>query len=194
MPGDRPAMSPDPDTDPNPEITVPVETLIGRDAPDSMHGFVRYWVDKRGGAWMPAYRDIDPVDIPWALSRIYIVEVRPDGDFVYRLAGEAIAERYDRSLKGMRISDLFSDQSAERILGRWRRVANGPSAYYSYTQHMSIRGPVVTARRVLLPLGADGQTSDHLVGYTVFEENEDAPDQFSNGLVTMDVRWSDLRR
>lgn len=175
-------------------LTVPLESLIEPGAPASMHDFVRYWADKRGDAWLPAYRDIDPVDIPWALSRIYVVEVRDDGDFVYRLAGEAIAERYDRSLKGTRISDLFSGRSAEEILGRWQRVAAGPNAYYSYTQHTSIRGPVLTARRVLLPLGADGRTTDMLIGFTVFEESGDAQDQFTNGLITKEVRWSDLRR
>lgn len=183
-------------SEPNPTggITVPLESLIGSDAPASMHDFVRYWTEKRGDAWLPAYRDIDPVDIPWALSRIYVVAVLPDGDFVYRLAGEDIAERYDRSLKGTRISDLFTDRSAELILGRWQRVATGPWAYYSYTQHTSIRGPVLTARRVLLPLGADGRTADHLIGFTVFDEHDHARDQFANGLITKDVRWSDLRR
>lgn len=182
------------DPDPTSGTTVPLDALIGSDAPQSMHDLVRYWAEKRGDAWMPAYGDIDPIDIPWALSRIYIIEARPDGDFVYRLAGEAIAERYDRSLKGVRISDLFSNRSADFIQDRWRRVASGPSAYYSYTQHTSIRGPTVAARRVLLPLGADGHSADHLMGFTVFDEDDGVQDQFAKGLITKDVRWCDLRR
>lgn len=173
---------------------VSLDDLVGPDAPQSMHDFVAYWAGKRGDAWMPAFGDIDPVDIPWALSRIYVVAVRPDGDFVYRLAGEAISERYDRSLKGRRLSDLFSDRNADFILARWRRVANGPNAYFSHTQHASIRGSAISARRVILPLGADGRTADHLVGFTVFDEDEGLQDQFSNGLTTKDVRWCDLRR
>ncbi|WP_281684353.1 PAS domain-containing protein [Thalassobaculum salexigens] len=192
MSSNRPDMPTDPDAASG--ITVPLEALVGSDAPRAMHDFVKYWIDKRGEAWMPAFGDIDPVEIPWALSRIYVVDVLPDGDFVYRLAGEAVAERYDRTLKGTRISDLFSDRSADLILERWRRVASGPSAYYSYTQHASIRGPSVTARRVMLPLGGDGRTADRLLGFAVFDEDERSQDQFSNGLITKDVRWSDLRR
>lgn len=185
-------MPADPDATAGP--TVPLEALVGEDAPRSMHDFVGYWARKRGDAWLPAFSDIDPVDIPWALSRIYIVSVRSDGDFVYRLAGEAIAERYDRSLKGVRISDLFTGQSATPILQRWQRVASGPYAYYSHTQHSSIRGPSVTARRVMMPLGVDGRRADHLVGFTVFDEEDGAQDRFSGGLTTKDVRWCDLRR
>ena len=175
------------------ETHVPLDDLIGPDAPQQMRAFVRHWDGLRGSNLLPAYRAVDPLDIPWALSRIYIVEAR-DGDFVYRLAGEDIADRYNQSLKGKRISDLFSDPSAAGIRKRWQRVIEAPSGYYSYTQHMSIHQSVVTARRVLLPLGADGQTADHLMGFTVFDETPSGQDPFSNGLTTKDIRWCDLRR
>jgi hypothetical protein len=175
-----------------PEVSVDIDALIPADAPRTMHDFVRYWASRRSDGPLPAYGDIDPVDIPWALARTYILEVRPDGDFVYRLAGEIIAQRYDRSLKGARISDLFSDRSVDSILQRWHRVAAGPSAYYSHTQHTSLRGPAVTARRVLLPLGKNGRTADHIIGFTAFDEDNDSLEQFANGLVTTAVRWCDL--
>ena len=43
---------------------------------------------------MPSFGEFDPVDVPWALSRLYVVRVIDGGaDFVYRLAGEAIHPR-----------------------------------------------------------------------------------------------------
>ena len=182
-----------PDQGSSDDVTVPLDALVGPHAPSEMHDFVRYWDSLRGSALLPAYRAVDPVDIPWALSRIYIVEAK-DGDFVYRLAGEEVSERYDQSLKGKRIRDLFSEQNALPILRRWNRVVSGPSGYYSDTQHSLIHGSNVTARRLLLPLGADGQTADHFMGFTVFDETATDQDPFSDGLITTNIRWSDLRR
>ena len=172
---------------------VPLTELVCAEAPSPLHDFVRYWEARRGGEDMPAFADIDPIDIPWALSRIYVLRAVPDRDFVYRLAGEDISARYGQPLKGKRITDLFSVDSAAATLKRWRRAAEGPSGYYSHTQHTSIRGTAVTARRVLLPLGEDRTTADHLLGFTMFDEAS-RPERFSSGLVTRTLRWSDVRQ
>lgn len=174
--------------------TVPIDHLLGPDDPERMRDFVQYWMSRRGDNLMPAFSDVDPVDIPWALSQIYIVEARSDGDFIYRLAGEAIVQRYSRPLKGVRITDLFGAQTSVPILARWCRVIAGPAGYYSYSQHTSNRAISVRARRVLLPLGEDGQTADHLVGFTVFEDASRGDDLFADGIVTKDIRWADLTR
>lgn len=176
------------------EPIVPVDRLIGAEEPQRIREFVQYWMSKRGDGRMPAFTDIDPVEIPWALSQIYIVEAKADGDFVYRLAGEAIAQRYDRSLKGARISDLFAEQSSSKILERWRRVIDEPVGYYSFTSHPSKQGVTLRARRVLLPLGKDRITADHLVGFTVFEDIQNSRSLFSDGMITRDIRWADLSR
>jgi len=170
---------------------VPIDQLLGDEAPTALREFVDYWASRRGGGLMPSYSDIDPIDIPWALPHLYIVEVRGD-DFVFRLAGEAVAERYNRPMKGVRISDLFTSSSSSEILGRWRRVVSKPSAYYSYTQHETVRGIAVRARRILLPLGADRKSADHLIGFTVYEETQGNTEAFSDGMTTRDVRWADL--
>lgn len=171
---------------------VPIDELIGPDEPKTIRDFVGYWASRRRIGIMPRYADIDPIDIPWALSHVYVVEASPDGEFIYRLAGEAIAERYKRPLKGVRISELFTAESSAEVLDRWRRVVSEPTAYYSYTQHTSNRGVAVRARRVILPLGDDHHTADHLIGFTVFEEVANGRETFGDGLITKDVRWADL--
>ena len=172
---------------------VPLADLVCADAPSALHDFVRYWDARRGEDDLPAFGDIDPTDIPWSLSRIYILRSLPDRDFAYRLAGEEISARYGQPLKGKRITDLFSEASAADTLKRWRRAAERPSAYYSHTQHTSIRGTAVTARRVVLPLGENGFTADHLLGFTMFDEAS-RPEPFSSGLVTKTLRWCDVKR
>lgn len=174
--------------------TVPIERLIGPDDPQRMRDFLAYWMARRGDRTLPAFTDIDPIDIPWALAHTYVVEARPDGELVYRLAGEAVAQRYNRSLKGVRISDLFTERSSEHILERWAKVIAGPAGYCSHSQHVTTGGATVRARRIVLPLGADGSTADHLMGYTVFESIGAGDEQFGNGVITQELRWADLSR
>jgi hypothetical protein len=56
---------------------------------------IAYWFDKRGERLMPARGDIDPVEISWALGRIWLGDYLAEGDrFRYRLAGEKINAFY----------------------------------------------------------------------------------------------------
>ena len=76
---------------------------------------------------MPSFGEFDPVDVPWALSRLYVVRVIDGGaDFVYRLAGEAINERHGLTLAGKRSSDLFPLEVTRQIFDRWRRITASP--------------------------------------------------------------------
>lgn len=172
---------------------ISVEHLVTPDDPQTLRDFVSYWASCRNGGIMPSFSEIDPVDIPWALPQIYILRVIAGGDFSYRLAGEGIAQRYNRSLKGVRISELFTEGSAHEILGRWRRVVSEPAGYYSYAQHATSRGSIVRSRRVILPLGADGQNPDHVIGLSVFEDLSVSRDTFLDDMITHSVRWADLR-
>src|SRR3546814_1952574 len=66
-----------------------------------------YWRSKRSGRAMPSRRDVDPTEIPWALSRIFLVDYSAQDGFRYRLAGSEIArsEEHTSELQSlMRIS------------------------------------------------------------------------------------------
>ena len=61
-----------------------------------------YWRVQRQGRPMPTRGDIDPLDIGWALSRIFLVDYIPAEGLVYRLAGADIASVFGRgNLKGL---------------------------------------------------------------------------------------------
>lgn len=149
-------------------VPVTVPTVIRR--------FVGYWIDKAAGRPMPSFADIDPVEIPWALSRVYIVRAIDDGaDFVYRLTGEELVWRYGGKITGRRIGDLLAPGAAEGILACWRRIVGSTAAYYSVVQHLTTDGRPLIGERVTLPLGPEGGPPDHIIGLTLFESVD--PDQ-----------------
>lgn len=94
-----------------------VSTLLS--APD-LFRFLDYWRGKRNGRPMPAKADIDPLEIPWALSRIFLASYSPQDGFRYRLAGAEVASVFGRSnLKGLAMSDILPPDRAKFVEGRW---------------------------------------------------------------------------
>ena len=59
-------------------MAVAESRFEGRDLSVVQHRDLRrladYWLIKRTGRIMPTRGDIDPTDIPWALSRLYLVD------------------------------------------------------------------------------------------------------------------------
>lgn len=142
---------------------------------------------------MPSFGEIDPVEIPWALSRLYVVRVIDGGAaFVYRLAGEAINDRHGQSLTGKSSADLFPPDVTEQIFTRWRRMIAEPAACYTDSEHLTNAGWRIRGRRVLLPLGPPDGPADHVIGMTVFDSPGAGPATIQDAGVS-DIRWVRLR-
>lgn len=150
------------------ENRVPITELVPLDGAHLHHRFLDYWLKLHAAHAMPSYADIDAVDFPWALANIFVVEILPGGDFVYRIAGEEHTERYRRNLKGMRLSDIMEAAAADAITELWRQMLEVPAALFILTDHQSEPGTSVLGDRLLLPLGNDRKTPTHLVGITNF--------------------------
>jgi len=169
------------------------EDLLPSDAPADLRRFVGYWIAKAAGRAMPSFGDIDAVEIPWALSRVYVLRVVDGGaDFVYRLAGEAINLRYQGAIAGKRVSDLLAPSAAADVIGRWRRVVETPAAYYVDSEHPTTSGLRIRGLRTALPLGPTGGPVDHIIGLTVFESRSETSNAVISGAETHDIRWAEL--
>lgn len=95
----------------------PVSKLLSE--PD-LFRLLDYWRDKRKGRPMPAKNDIDPLEIPWALNRIFLASYSPQDGFRYRLAGAEVATVFGRSnLKDLTMSDILPPDRARFVEGRW---------------------------------------------------------------------------
>ncbi|MEQ8334066.1 PAS domain-containing protein [Nisaea sp.] len=150
------------------DILVPISDLVPPDASTLHHRFLGHWLALRGDRAMPSFADLDPVDIPWALAHIFVVDILPGDDFVYRITGDNHTQRYGRNLKGARITDIMKAEGATAILKRWREVRDRPAGFFVVTDHMSTQGFHVLGERMVLPFANDGVTPSHLVGITNF--------------------------
>ncbi len=137
--------------------------------------FADYWLSKRSGRSMPDRGDIDPTEIAWALSRLFIADYERETDaYRYRLAGndiEAVFRKYlgNGSMRGVTLRDILPPENAEMVAKRWRPLdQRGDIIYMRGLVYLAAESAAVGAR-LLLPLGADENgLPTGVVGYTEY--------------------------
>jgi hypothetical protein len=139
--------------------------------------FLDYWCDLRRGRPMPARADIDPTDIPWALSCIYLIDYLPaTREFRYRLAGEEICRNFERaSLRGLELAEIMPPEVSAYVRNRWLSLIDPPSLLAMRGLIYFAMDKVQRGERLMMPLSdsGDGQATG-LLGMTVSEWNYDS--------------------
>jgi len=126
---------------------------------------VGYWRSLRGARRYPARGDLRPRDMAGILGHMILVKVLEDGDFEYRIVGDAQVQAYARPFQGKRVSEVVRDWPVfgRIVKGIYTTVAGSGEPF-------ALRGAVgrdfpdakfVYSEHAFLPLGA--QTVDHLM-------------------------------
>jgi PAS domain-containing protein len=148
-----------------------------------------YWLSRRNGRRMPGRIDIDPIDISWALSRIFLVDYdRETEKYSYRVAGNEIEEIFSQftesfSMRDVNLDQVLPPESSPIVHERWRPLAeNGDIVYMSGLVYAAVER-IPLGARILLPLSdrEDGEPSG-LIGYTECEWVERGDGLDSTGL------------
>jgi hypothetical protein len=137
---------------------------------DAIMRLFEYWRSKRNGRSMPARRDIDPLEIPWALSKIFLIDFEPPETFRYRLAGEEISDVFGKNLKGCTLQDILSPEGCERVTERWMNLVETRSIIAMKGLVYLPADRIPLGERILLPLAEiPGGPVTGLVGMTECE-------------------------
>ncbi|MEL6288036.1 MAG: PAS domain-containing protein [Pseudomonadota bacterium] len=123
-----------------------------------------YWNDLRGPRMAPNRFEIEPARIADLLSRTFILERDAAEQFVFRLAGTLICERFGREFRGANILSLLTQTdcaSLERVL----KSVTHESAVGVVTLDASTGdGRITPLEMLILPLIHDGSTVSRLLG------------------------------
>jgi hypothetical protein len=122
-----------------------------------------YWRGIRHGRPVPLRRDFDPVDIPYLLGNVMLVEVldRPRRYFV-RVHGTEIARRVGFELSRRMLDDLPVPEYRDPAIAHFERVARTGLPHRAMNE-MVADHHVLRFEAVLLPLSRDGARSDMLL-------------------------------
>lgn len=168
-----------------------ITALDQNDSP-RFRAFFDYWTKLRGNRLIPQYQDFDPIDVPWALSRMFVSERSPDGAFTYRLAGQEVEDRYPIPLKGRSFLDIMRTDSANDIGARWNRVLDGPSVCFTHTAHRAQSDISIPGFRLLMPFADKADKAIYLMSYVEYRSGDDAyKDEMFQSAKSLEEYWID---
>ncbi len=133
------------------------------------------WHAKRRGRPMPARADLTPFDLKAHLGNVILVDVERDPlRFRYRLVGTNITRIVKRDVTGRYFEDIYAGRLLETALAvhAWVVRERAPLRIFSRTGHA--RNDIYNYDGVLLPLSADGERVNMVLGALLFSMVGDA--------------------
>ncbi len=130
---------------------------------------LHYWQSKRRDAALPGRVDVDPLDFPYVLGDIVLVDVTDDPlDFRFRLIGTNILAKYGVDLTGKSVEEFPEPEARAVALARCREVVRDRQPIHSE------RSLVLDGRRwaysaLWLPLATDGAKVDMILCAQIFD-------------------------
>lgn len=131
-----------------------------------LNALYSYWLSKCGNRTMPARPDIDPVEIPGLLPNLLLMDTADDlADFRFRLFGTELCKQFCEDRTGFRIGDFRAriDNQEEVFGGYWTVYAERRPHYFP-DRTLSVEKDFIRYARLLLPLSADGETVNMILG------------------------------
>lgn len=136
-----------------------------------LRSLFHYWCGLRRGRLMPARSDIDPLDIVWALSRVFLLDYDLSRGLRYRLAGGEIAGMFGRgNLKGLHPRDILPPDRAATVENIFMRVIEDRCVMYMRGLIYLRADRLPLGERLFLPLADGGaDTVTGVLGMTVVQ-------------------------
>jgi hypothetical protein len=129
-----------------------------------------YWLARKGARRLPSRRDIDPLDFPYLLGNIMLLDVvREPLRFRVRLHGTEMARRAAYDLTGKMLDELPISDYRSYVIQRCASVVE--SREPAFVEH----DRVLDGRRrryqaLWLPLSEDGETVSMLLCALVYQD------------------------
>ncbi|MEY4879099.1 MAG: hypothetical protein RJB62_568 [Pseudomonadota bacterium] len=118
----------------------------------------------RQGRAAPDQADIDPKALKRLLPFVFLLDARPEGGFVYRLAGTTLCERYGTELRGKNFMAHWDTDSRNRLDGLLRQslASNLPLCLTSVGATEDCR--MIEIETVLMPITYGSEQAERYLG------------------------------
>ncbi len=150
------------------------------------------WREARGDALVPLKTDFDPLSVPRLLRTVWLYRYEPDeGDFVCRLAGEAVEDAWGGTMQGRPLRDIVGADKHPRSLARWRAVVETPLVQYAFHRDTVMPHQPSVAERLVLPLAEAPGDVRYTIGISLYPRRQDTvpdPPPLWDDIVTVPCR------
>ena len=133
-------------TIPAPEIVpAPITNEYGQ-------ALYEYWIERRGGAIVPARSAISPASILDLLPRIHILNRKDNGTFLWRLVGTELVDFFGRDPTGEVFDPPATPRHDRRFHAVYRAICSQPCGAVMRSRVRTVGVRVVVLEMVALPL------------------------------------------
>ena len=131
--------------------------------PDLLRLF-EYWLERCKESTLPARRDIDPLDLPYIIGNLILVDVErePYLRFRYRLTGSLLSNQMRLNITGKLVEDHPDPTFRALANAVYTQVATSARPL-AYRRDQIIDNRVRRYDVLILPLAADGSTVDKIL-------------------------------
>jgi hypothetical protein len=145
------------------------DNISGRLKEPKLARLYAYWQQRKGDRRFPRRRDIDPLDFPYVLGSIMLIDVLRDPDrFSVRLHGTEMARRARYDLTGKLLDELPNAEYRDYVKDRCIRVvAEGEPCHVRNTR--VIEGYTRGYEALWLPFSDDDSTVTMLLCALIYD-------------------------
>jgi hypothetical protein len=143
---------------------------------DTVRGFFDIWDKLRAGRPAPARSDFLPEQFARWWPNMFLVDLVFDAgepSFTYRLVGTGLEDRLGKSLGGRSADSVMGGDDGAPWSGSldraYRTCFDSMSPVHHFMKFKTDNGAPGTFERILLPLSADGQKVDQMLGLAIYE-------------------------
>ncbi len=132
-----------------------------------LRGLLRYWEERCDDGCVPARADIDPLDFPRLLPRVFMVRVEHDPlSFVYSLVGEENIEAHGYNFTGMDVRELdrIGPGYGSSMHSFYSLVSNGGRALAAAGNMSFVDRDFRAFEALYLPLASKNGRVEHIMG------------------------------
>lgn len=130
---------------------------------DRLRRLFAYWLEKRGDRLFPSRADIDPVDFPYVLGYVTLVDVEHDPRrYHFRLDGSILVELSGTNYTGRYLDELPGEEYVTFIKQTYDSVLDTAQPYH-YRKNEMFDQQQFSEETVILPLGDHPPVVDRLI-------------------------------
>ena len=131
-----------------------------------------YWEAKRGERRWPRRSDVDPVDFPYVLGNVTLIDVvGSPPQFRIRLFGENLARKVGIELTGQALDAVPFPELRDHLTMRCRQIVERGTPYRTKGEYL-MDGRQSRHEMLALPLSTDGVSVDMLLVAFWFTERQ----------------------
>ena len=130
---------------------------------DRLRRLLAYWLDKRGDRLFPTKAEIDPIEFPFILGYVTLVDVEHDPRrYRFRLDGSILVALSGTDYTGRYLDDLPGAEYVAFIRQTYDRVVDSGEPF-RYRKHELLDQQLFSEETLILPLGDQPPKVDMLV-------------------------------